>query len=102
LDEDGDGFGYERDWIEACIPMEGYVDNADDCHYLDPTIHPEGTEVCDFVDNDCDGEIDEGANFYCGLGECRRKSELCGVLCTPGQPTEELCNGLDDDCDGEI
>ncbi len=39
-------------------------------------------EVCNGVDDDCDGAIDEG-----------------GVCCTP---TAEVCNGKDDDCDGAI
>lgn len=102
LDQDGDGYGYSGEWIESCIPVEGYVTNDLDCHWEDPTIHPGAVEVCDLVDNDCDGEIDEGVAVYCGFGECRRKSDLCDLLCIPGEPTEEVCNGLDDDCDGEV
>lgn len=41
---------------------------------------PEGEEICDYRDNDCDGEVDEG---------CEE--------CSP-----ELCDGADNDCDGEV
>tara|TARA_R100001594_G_scaffold125473_2_gene162521 strand:+ start:4241 stop:6181 length:1941 start_codon:yes stop_codon:yes gene_type:complete len=44
-------------------------------------------ESCDYEDNDCDGEIDEGQ-----LNAC----DECGII-----PPEE-CNAHDDDCDGEI
>jgi hypothetical protein len=48
---------------------------------------PEPGEVCNDADDDCDGQTDEGVTNACGS---------CGVL------PVELCNGLDDDCDGRV
>jgi len=72
-------------------------------------------EVCDGVDNSCDGSIDEGcpctggAVRSCGsssLGTCILGTQRClasGVwsACEGNvEPTVDVCNGLDDDCDG--
>ncbi len=60
LDDDGDGYGDAANYELACDTPLGYVSNDFDCADDDPTVNPEGTEVCsDFVDNDCDGTAND-------------------------------------------
>ncbi len=51
-DDDGDEYG------DATPP--GGVTAGNDCDDTDPRIHPGAIEVCDGVDNNCDGTTDEG------------------------------------------
>ncbi|MEZ4473242.1 MAG: MopE-related protein [bacterium] len=69
-----------------------------------------GEEVCNGVDDDCDGRFDEGFGLgepcAVGVGACRREGVTgCGDdggVCQArvGSPAAEQCNGVDDDCDG--
>jgi uncharacterized protein YkwD len=59
-DVDGDGFGRDEQSIESLEPMQGYVDNREDCDDDNAAIFPGAEEAFDSVDNDCDGDIDEG------------------------------------------
>ena len=89
------GVGECKDGMQACAgstwgPCEGQVLPA--------------AEVCDGLDNDCDGMIDEElAPTTCGAGACAVTVESCvnGMPqeCQPGTPSTEICNGIDDDCD---
>ncbi|EYF07947.1 putative metal-binding motif-containing protein [Chondromyces apiculatus] len=59
FDQDGDGFlgprpGTQPGDVDAC---------GDDCDDTNGTAFPGGEEVCDGVDNDCDGTVDNGAEF---------------------------------------
>ena len=71
-----------------------------------------GDELCNGLDDDCDGAIDNdtgdggmpcdsGRDGACGPGafQCAAGSLVCTSL---SSPRAETCNGLDDDCDGEV
>ena len=59
-DSDGDSFGDPLSLVLSCSQPVGYVDNDDDCNDGRADIHPDAVEICDDLDNDCDGENDEG------------------------------------------
>jgi len=62
-DGDGDGFGDADAPLEGdCAgPPAGYVEDASDCDDSDVSINPDALEVCNELDDDCDGEVDEDA-----------------------------------------
>ncbi len=122
-DQDGDGYGTGGDSLEACDPGPGFATTDDDCDDTDPAVNPGAGEVCNGIDDDCDGEIDEDLpleTLYVdadldGYGSATTL-EACGVTagvsgdgsdCDDTDPSifvgaQEICDTKDNDCDGEI
>ena len=86
LDEDGDGFGQAEVAAESCEAPEGMVQNGGDCDDDDQAIFPGALEICDEIDNDCDGDIDDGlGNWWYvdidadGYGDVTTAQQTCAA-----------------------
>ncbi|ATB27279.1 hypothetical protein MEBOL_000717 [Melittangium boletus DSM 14713] len=70
-DNDQDTRGAADAGVMSCEPTRpGYVDNANDCDDTRANVYVNAPELCDGLDNDCDGTQDEGFNL--------------GASCDPG------------------
>ena len=125
VDSDGDGFGDSGSTTAACSVPSGYTSDTTDCDDSDATINPDASELCDGLDNDCDGDTDEdsatdASTWYAdsdgdGFGDAGSATAACSVPtgyvaddsdCDDARSSvnpdeDELCNGRDDDCDGD-
>ena len=73
MDLDDDGFGAAN--LAKCLcASDGLYSTqvTGDCSPLNSAIHPQAEEICNGQDDNCDGEIDEGANDFDddGLADC--------------------------------
>src|SRR6185436_12287511 len=71
VDADGDFFGDPTNPVYACEYTAGTVADDHDCNDADATVNPNVQEVCDAIDNNCDGltddedsEVDGQTMFY--------------------------------------
>lgn len=123
LDNDGDGFGGTIGQL-FCLasPPSGYSIYNSDCFDQNNTIYPGATELCDGLDNNCNGQIDEGLvhtlyldNDGDGYGNPGFSIQSCYAI--PGYVLNntdcndadanihpgaiEICDGKDNNCDGK-
>ncbi len=100
-DLDDDGYGTDAVTATLCIQPAGFAAQNGDCNDANAAIKPGATEVCNNIDDDCDGSIDEGFdNDNDGFTTCEGDCDDSNALAYPG--AMELCNGADEDCDGSI
>ena len=125
-DVDGDGFGNKLAPTRACAAPAGFVADATDCNDGSSSSKPGNTEVCDGLDNDCDGVKDEADASDAGtwyqdkdldkVGNAAVSKAACkvptGYVATSGDCDDaranakpggtETCDGIDNNCDGAV
>ena len=130
LDNDGDGFGFGLASAQNCRcvnPGPGYSTNGGDCNDFATSIRPGQPEICNNIDDNCNGQTDEAGAKGCtlfyhdadgdGFGNpndsacmCKSKATSAWILqgadCNdtakavhPG--ATETCDGIDNNCNGK-
>jgi len=130
IDADGDGFGnaLQQTAIEPagdCLAAANRSLTFDDCADNEPRVYPDNPEVCDGLDNNCDGEVDndleegalesgypdldgdgDGATGSAFVEVCAGSADLAQTSsdCDDSDPSIygaafEICDGKDNNCD---
>ena len=125
---DGDGDGWGDEPTTACDAPSGHVERDGDCDDADAHRHPDAEETCDGIDEDCDGQIDDGvegaSTWYLdadgdGYGSADHADSDCDGIVPAGWVSStdfdcddtradvspagvETCDEVDEDCDGLV
>lgn len=127
FDNDGDGFGDPAIRMDTCqnFAPNGFVTNAMDCNDDNPLINPNSPEICDEIDNNCNGRVDDNIPYFTyfedsdgdGFGNAESSIYICYDMPPVGYVTDNTdCddlandkypnnaevadNGIDEDCSG--
>lgn len=124
LDADLDGYGdASGNAMQYCDPPANVVSNNNDCNDTLSTAYPRAQEICNMLDDDCDGEIDEnlGTYFFAdedndGYGNANAMVYSC--FAPPGYVADntdcndansamhpgasDICDGIDNNCNYSI
>jgi hypothetical protein len=128
MDQDEDGFGDSNIQMDTCLLIApvGFVDNDLDCDDTNAAINPDAMEICDGIDNNCSGFVDDGLDIFTyfldadqdGFGNAAIKLDTC-LTVAPGNyvanaldcddtnaainpDAMEICDDIDNNCDGLI
>jgi len=129
-DTDGDGYGDASSPTVSCAQPANHVSNTSDCDDDDGGIHPAATEICDSIDNDCDGDTDDNdgdldtstqTTWYADTdndtyGDANNSTDACDLPtghvedardCNDADggihpAATESCDGADNDCNGTV
>ena len=125
-DADADGFGDPVVYAEGCAPPSGYLADGSDCNDSSAAIFPGATELCNGLDDDCDGAVDPSSSLDALAWYVDADGDSYGDAAAPTSACDEpaghvadasdcddtdasvspagieTCNGVDDDCDGVI
>lgn len=124
-DADSDGFGSSTESpMYSCAELDGYQTTNSDCNDTDSEVYPGANEICDYIDNDCDGTVDDNAldalTWYEDVDEDGYGGSIAIMSCEapsgyvvessdcddvnntiyPG--ADEVCDGIDNDCSGVV
>ncbi len=128
-DSDGDGFGTATETTLRCQqPLRGWSKLAGDCDDTNQTVSPAAQEVCNGLDDNCNGVRDEGLRTRAvtifpdedgdgfGANDAGMSVSVCdlpkGYVSSQGDcapfdkdifPLQgERCNNIDDNCNGQV
>ena len=126
-DSDNDSYGDLTNTISVInsTPPAGYVTDSTDCNDNNASINPGATELCNGIDDNCDGQIDEGCNtttWYADndgdnygditnstvsqtqpVGYVADSTDCNDINAAINPGATEVCgNGIDDNCNGQI
>ena len=123
IDADGDGYGNAAYAQQFCTPPPGYSSLPGDCNDGMANMSPALQEICDSIDNDCNGIVDDGMGMVWyrdqdgdGFGSYNDTTFACvqpdgyttqGGDCNDLEATvnvnaTEICDGLDNNCNSII
>ena len=125
-DVDGDGYGDATASITSCDAPQGYTANGNDCDDAAAATNPSAYEVCDGIDNNCDGSTDDSSalntsTFYAdtdgdGYGDAASAVSGCeaptnhvsndsdcdDASAAINPAADELCDSADNNCNGTV